>query len=86
MDLRDERGVRDLGWGLERLERLGGATSLTSFTSIKSTSYCASQQGLVPSHSGQFGQLQNALPALRPFFASRLRIGEPHFGQRGASS
>ena len=41
-------------------------------------------QLLVPLHSGYPIQLQNALPALRPFFATIFRIGLPHTGQFGA--
>lgn len=40
---------------------------------------------LVPLHSGNPLQLQNSLPALTPFFATRFIIGLPHFGQVGAS-
>ncbi len=40
---------------------------------------------LVPLHSGNPLQLQNSLPALTPFFATRFIIGLPHFGQAGAS-
>ena len=39
----------------------------------------------VPLHSGQPVQLQNSLPAFSPRFATRFRIGFPHFGHIGAS-
>ena len=39
----------------------------------------------VPLQSGQPVQLQNSLPAFSPRFATRLRIGLPHFGHFGAS-
>jgi len=39
---------------------------------------------LVPLHSGYPLQLQNSLPELTPFFATRLIIGFPQTGQLGA--
>ena len=39
----------------------------------------------VPLQSGQPVQLQSSLPAFSPRFATRLRIGFPHFGHVGAS-
>ncbi len=41
---------------------------------------------LVPLQSGYPVQLQNALPAFRPFFATIFRIGLPHFGHFGTPS
>lgn len=40
---------------------------------------------LVPLHSGNDEQLQNSLPELMPFFATRFIIGLPHLGHKGAS-
>jgi len=41
---------------------------------------------LVPLHSGYDEQLQNSLPELMPFLATRFIIGFPHFGHNGASA
>ncbi len=71
----------DIGHQVQTYTNAHGGTEITYPGIVESQE--PSGRFMVPRHCGYRGQPQKRLPAWFPFWAVRMTIAEPHFGQEG---